>query len=116
MILDNSMPEKEREEIVRQIIKEKKLLKSLPNPHKLPLWELDKNFKISRVEYKTVTIDAKNWAEGKPEISRLRADVKEGAIYILALHEESANRKFLKMLTEYRKKLQTLKTQKDEKP
>lgn len=103
MLLDNSLPEKEREEIVRQIIKERKLLKSLPNPKKLPLWELDKHFHINLVIYKTVTLESQNYGEGKPELRRLRVDMKEDAIYILAINKQNAAKKFMKIINAYKK-------------
>jgi len=102
MEIDILKSDQEKEEIVRQIIKQK-LVKTVLMKPGMNAWVMDKNWKVKQVVFKNVQIQSALLKEQKgrysPDpntkpIKRMRADIAPDSIYILAINKENAIRKF----------------------
>ena len=102
MEIDILKTDQEKQEITRQIIKQK-MVKTISNPNGLNAWSMDKNWKVSQVIFQNVQVQTPLLKEQhgrfQPEpttkqIKRLRANIAPDSIHILALNKENAIRKF----------------------
>lgn len=100
MNLLNQINDPEKKEIVAEARKELKFKGSIPNPNRLPLWRLDKNLELTRVIYKNASVQ-RGERKGEPETVRLRVDFDPESLYVLAINEKNAARKFFNILKKY---------------
>jgi len=102
MEIDILKTDKEKQEIVAQIIKQK-MVSTISNPNGLNLYAMDKNWKVSLVIFQNIQIqtaltkEAMGRFEPHPttkQIKRMRANINPESIHVLALNKENAIRKF----------------------
>lgn len=102
MEIDIIKTDEEKQEIVKQIIKQK-LVKTINNPHGLQVWSMDTKWKVKQIIFENVQIQGPLMKEKagnfNPEpttkpIVRMRANVPADSVNILALNKENAIRKF----------------------
>jgi len=102
MEIDIIKTDEEKQEIVRQIIKQK-IVKTINNPNGLNVYAMDKNWKVKQIIFQNVQIQTQltHEKEGNftpdpttKQIKRLRANVDPESVHLLALNKKNAIRKF----------------------